>query len=132
MPNRSRDYVSVIIPWEPDPKLRTVWHPTSASHAPLSRGHFIGPGVQAKVKAHTWARKHLGPDATYTLKTYSPPLLAHVRQVQKARKAPARWIRPRICEVCRHVHHRIEEAKTNARGDAYCTNCGDLAPKLKT
>jgi hypothetical protein len=55
---------TIIIPWEPDVCIRTVWHPKAptGTFSTLSRGHF-----DTKAEAQTWADRHLGPKATYTI-----------------------------------------------------------------
>ncbi len=55
-------YFTLIIPWEPNPERRSVWHPTERT-GPLSRGAF--PSVDAAVE---WAAVQLGRDARYTLR----------------------------------------------------------------
>ena len=60
-------YYTLVIPWEPDPSKRTEWHPTE-SRGPfktLTRGTFASTSA-----AHNWARKHLGPGATYSLRKH--------------------------------------------------------------
>jgi hypothetical protein len=58
-------YYTVIIPFEPDTKKRTHWHPTEPEgpFAELSRGAFDSPR-----EAHAWAKIALGKDATYNVK----------------------------------------------------------------
>jgi hypothetical protein len=59
-----KNYYTLTIPWEPDPKKRTEWHPTDRTgpFKTLQRGAF--PTTAA---AHAWAKKHLGPGATYSI-----------------------------------------------------------------
>ena len=59
-----KNYYTLTIPWEPDPKKRTKWHPTDRTgpFKTLQRGAF--PTTAA---AHAWAKKHLGPGATYSI-----------------------------------------------------------------
>ncbi len=58
-------YISVIIPWESDPKLRTIWHPTDPKMAPLSRGAFA-----TEAEAQTWVDANLRPDNNVSFKTF--------------------------------------------------------------
>ncbi len=63
-------YVSVIIPFEPNPKLRTEWHPTSAKGPfnVLSRGVF-----QDEAQAQIWVDTNLPKDTKWSFKTYPSP-----------------------------------------------------------
>jgi hypothetical protein len=63
-------YVSVIIPFEPNPKLQTEWHPTSPTGPfnVLCRGAFANEAL-----AQAWADKNLPQGSTYSFKTYPSP-----------------------------------------------------------
>lgn len=57
-------YHNILIPFEPDPRKRTIWHPVTDSgpFAVLSRGAF-----DSETEAHEWAAKHLNGTA-YTVR----------------------------------------------------------------
>lgn len=57
-----KPYWTVLVPPEPDPAKRTVWHDAELT---LSRGAF--PTVEA---AAAWAYTHLGSDAEFRLRRY--------------------------------------------------------------
>lgn len=61
-------YYSCVVPWEPDPRRRSIWHPDRPTFAPITRGAF-----DTEREAHTWAASHLGTDATYIVKAYARP-----------------------------------------------------------
>lgn len=63
-------YCSVIIPWEPNPKLRTEWHPTTpiGPMSTLSRGAF-----PTQEQAQTWVDKNLPLGTKYSFKTFPSP-----------------------------------------------------------
>ena len=56
-------YFTVVIPW--DPTKPSVWHPTDANFAPLTRGAF-----RTRVQAHAWARENLC-GGVYTVRAFT-------------------------------------------------------------
>ncbi len=57
-------YLSVVIPFEPNVKLQTSWHPTAAEGS-LTRGNF-----KNKKAAQTWVDSNLPKGTRYTFKKF--------------------------------------------------------------